>query len=156
VRWLRSHTGGLRRWANRPEPKRLDRERMYVWVHVGLILVGVGIAARPYSSGALSDLSTQTNEALALCMVVGSGICVVASMIGTADLRIPYLMGGGGQISVMISLGTWVWQIEQTSDLIGTLSGGLAIAILCACVHYGVIAIKETVRITRQASRVAT
>lgn len=140
----------VHRWWHTPGVKRVDRDRMYIWVHVGLVFVGVSIAARPHI-GLLSLLSDSTNRALAGCIITGSSLALVGSAMGSRhflpqaaiDLRRPYLFALGGQVSVVVSMTFYAWFITTHSDLIGTLSGALSLAIAGACIHITVVAVKE-------------
>jgi hypothetical protein len=140
----------LRRWWLTPEGKRVDRSRMYVWVHGGLVFVGISIAVRP-RVGLLAQLSDGTNRALSACIIIGSTFALVGSAMGTrhfvpeaaVDLRRPYLFALGGQLSVIVSLTFYAWFITVHSDLIGTMAGALSIAIAGACIHIGLVAVKE-------------
>lgn len=144
-------------WCNRPEPKRVDRSRMYMWVHIGLVMVGVSVAVRPASAGVLTHLDADTNRALAVCMIIGSGLSLIGTAIGgrwffpkaARDVRLPYMIGVSGQLSVIASLTFYTRVIWMYSDTVGTLGGGLSLTILCACVHISTVAIKEIVRVQR-------
>lgn len=121
---------------------RLDHERMYLWVHAGLVIIGIGFAlsAAPYESG---PLSPSTNGLLALALVFGSALTLAGAATGSSwfmpfihDVRVPYAMAGFGQLSVVVGLGSFAWVlIKHSTGLPGILTAGLAISISCGCIH---------------------
>lgn len=133
---------------------RLDHEPMYLWIHSGLVLVGLGLAIQPNVTGALAGMSRDYDRGLAIIIFAGSGCCLLGACMGfkrfvpeaRVDVRLPYMAAAFGQISVVTSLTIFVVQIVEHSDLIGTLSGALSIAIMCACAQIAAMAIKETWR----------
>jgi hypothetical protein len=141
------------RWWRTPEPKRVDRERMYVWVHVGLLCVGLGIFARP-EVGLLAVLSVVENRALAVSIITGSALALTGAAMGSrwflpraaADLRLAYGCGIGGQCAVVFSLVYYAVVITSHSDLIGTMAGALSIMIGAACTQITAVAVKEFFR----------
>lgn len=118
---------------------RLDRSRWYVWLQVGLLMVGQGIVLRPTPAGVLASLGATSNDLLGMTMVLGSMFSLVGSAIGLpwclpneSDLRIPHALGFFGQFAVLNSIAAYALIITLHSDLIGTLGGGLAIVIAAA------------------------
>lgn len=147
---IRLRRDQIRRWWYTPEVKRVDRDRMYVWVHAGLALVGTGIMARP-EVGLLAVLSIDANRTLAAMILTGSSLALIGSALGSrwfvpdaaTDLRIPYRFAVGGQVSVVASMSYYAVFITTHSDLVGTLAGGLSIMIGAGCTQYTVVAMKE-------------
>lgn len=134
---------------------RLDHEPMYLWIHSGLVLVGLGLAIQPkVTNSALAGLSRDFDRGLALIIFAGSGCCLLGACMGfkwffpdaKVDVRLPYMAAAFGQVSVVTSLTIFVVIIVEHSDLIGTLSGALSIAIMFACAQIAGMAIKETWR----------
>ena len=137
-------------WSNRAESRRLDRERTYVWVHIGLLMVGLGIFLRPKASGVLAVLGDNELRVLALMMSLGSALCLWGAATPTGpDVRRIYGLAVAGQLSVVASLMVYTQQILIYSDLVGTLGGGLSITIGCSCIQIAAVAAKEVRRIER-------
>jgi hypothetical protein len=125
---------------------------MYIWCHVGLLAVGLGIGLRPEGAGVLAALGADELRVLALLMMLGSIFCLVGTCVPAhegVDIRTPYLMAAAGLLQVVVSLAFYSLQIAAYSDLIGTLGGGLSITIGCACIHITLVALKEYWRIGR-------
>jgi hypothetical protein len=135
----------------RPAPtNRQDRHDAYIWLHVGLLLVGLGIVLAPAPASALTTLSWDAQKLLGLCMLTGSGIALTGVLMGVGhrskirdnvvsqqlgdDVRLPYTFAALGLFSVGVSMGGYGWAIYQYSTLVGTLGGGLTFAILGMCV----------------------
>ncbi|OCB41884.1 hypothetical protein A5677_00490 [Mycobacterium malmoense] len=144
-------------WARTPAKSRVDRSRMYLWVHLGLMITGGALFFHPYGAGALVFFDEQTNQALATCIVAGSTTCVLGSLMGTTywfpsavtDVRLPYLFAVGGQVSVIMSLCTYELALARHTSLQGNLSGALAFAIVGGCIQTALVCIKEIHRINR-------
>jgi hypothetical protein len=142
------------RWLHKSEAKRIDRERMYLWVHTGLPFVGLGIALRPEMVG-LPTISPDANRLLGLLIVWGSGLCLISACMGMSgfmqvtklDVRIPYGSGAFGQLSVVTSLSYYIWQIARISPWIHVMGLGLTFCIAFACLHITGVAIKEIWRV---------
>lgn len=121
------------------EVTRLDREDWYIWIMVGVLMVGQGIILHPATSGVLANVDAISNDMLGMTMVLGAMFALVGSAIGLpwflpkeSDLRIPYALGFFGQFAVLNSVAAYAVLITINSDLVGTLGGGLAIVISCA------------------------
>jgi hypothetical protein len=135
---------------------------MYVWVHIALLSIGLGIFARP-EVGMLAVLSVSANRALAACIITGSALALAASLMGigwfvpraSADLRLPYGCGAGGQVAVVFSLFFYAIVICAHTDMIGTLAGGFSIFVGCGCAQYETVMIKEYFRARRLVERVS-
>jgi hypothetical protein len=126
--------------ARREERRKFDRHDTYVWFHIGVWLVALGIllAGGP-TSGAIAALSWDTQQMLGLCMLLGSGSAILGIVMGTRvfrrdtverplDLRYPYAFGLGGLIGVGASMWAYFLAIFLNSTVVGTLSGGLTLA----------------------------
>lgn len=122
---------------------RLDHERMYLWVHAGLVIIGIGFALSATPQAASGPLSPATNGFLALALVFGSALTLAGAATGSQwfmpfihDVRVPYAMAGFGQLSVVAGLGSFAWVIiKHSSGLPGILTAGLAISISFGCIH---------------------
>lgn len=144
----------LIRWAHKSEPKRLDRERMYLWIHAALPFVGMAIALRPAALG-LPTISPDANRMLGLLIVWGSGLCLISASMGVArflpdstrDTRIPYGSGAFGQLSVVTSLTFYLWQIARITPLIPLMIVAVSFGIVGACLHITTVMAKEIWRI---------
>lgn len=153
-------------------PQRLDRHDAYIWLHMGLWLVGLGFVIAPAPNTALASLSWDAQKALGLCIVTGStvallGVCLglrlpggcrvvrsitnnmLSGLLGD-DIRIPYTFGSLGLLSVGVSMCGYAWTIYQYATLVGTLAGGLTFAIGGMCLT---MSIKFIVRIRRYIRR---
>jgi hypothetical protein len=140
---------------------RLDRHDAYIWLNVGLWMYGLGVilAAAPNSN--LSGLSWGTQNALGLCLLFGTTCTLTGTVLGARigklrilrrvsdnlltellgdDIRLPYSLGGSGMLSVSVAMWTYAETIIVTahSRLLGTLGGGLSVAIGCMCLTLGV------------------
>lgn len=119
---------------------RLDREDWYVWMQIGLMMVGQGIVLRPSPAYPLSNLDAVSNNLLGMTMILGSMFALVGSAIGLpwlfpreSDLRVPYALGFFGQFAVLNSVAAYAVVITfHSADMVGTLGGGVAIVISCA------------------------
>jgi hypothetical protein len=140
---------------------RLDRHQSYVWIHVGLWLYGCGVLLSPSPSSNLAGLSWSTQQALGLCVLVGSTLALVGLSLGAPvwrwriagavsrnvmspmlgdDIRLPYTLGCTGLFSIFVSMGFYDWTIVSTSPdkLLGTLGGGISGAIALMCITLAV------------------
>jgi hypothetical protein len=140
---------------------RLDRHQSYVWIHVGLWLYGWGVLLSPAPSSNLAGLSWSTQQALGLCVLVGSTLAlggialgarlgrwhiagrvsrnVMSPMLGD-DIRLPYTLACTGLFSILVSMAFYDYTIISTSldKLLGTLGGGLSGAVGLMCVSLSV------------------
>lgn len=154
ARWLRDLWVS---WVRKPAKSRIDRSRMYLWVHCGLVVSGGALLAHPFGPGVLSYYSQEANKTLAVCIIVGSTTCVLGSLMGTrfwfpsaiTDVRLPYLFAIGGQISVITSLVTFEAAAFVHNDVNANLSGALAFSIIGGCTQTALVALKEMHRINR-------
>lgn len=146
------------KWLRTPAKSRIDRGRMYLWVHVGLIVVGATLHLHPYGIGPLVYFTRDQNHALATAIITGSTACILGALMGTqywfpsavTDIRLPYLFAAGGQISVIASLVSYEWALAQHVDVYqGALPGALGYSILGGCAHTALVALKEIHRINR-------
>lgn len=140
---------------------RLDRHQSYVWIHVGLWLYGCGVLLSPSPSSNLAGLSWGTQQALGLCVLVGSTLALVGLSLGGRvgrlriaprvsrnimspmlgdDVRLPYTLAVTGLFSIFVSMGFYDWTIISTSPdkLLGTLGGGISGAIGLMCIGLSV------------------
>lgn len=136
---------------------RLDRHQSYVWIHVGLWLYGCGVLLSPAPSSNLAALSWGTQQALGLCVLVGSTLALAGITLGAQvgrrriadrvsrnimspmlgdDIRPPYTLACTGLFSILISMGFYVQTLiaSSPSKLLGTLGGGLSAAIGLMCI----------------------
>ena len=144
------------RWSHRAYPTRIDHSRMYIWVHIGLVFVGLAIALRPKIVG-LPMISPDANRILGLLIVWGSGLCLIACCMGVGkffrdanvDLRTSYGAGAFGQLSVVASLGYYLWRLTFFAHLPWPqlMSLGLSFAIMFALLHIDTVVVKEIWRI---------
>ena len=135
--------------------ERIDRHDAYVWLHLGLWCVALGIIFAPAPNTVLTALSWDAQKLLGLCMLCGSSTALVGISLGMRlggwrllrpisdnivsdhlgdDIRMPYTFGCLGMLSVAVSLAGYGWTIFQYATLIGTLGGGLTFAIVGMCI----------------------
>ncbi|OBL08219.1 hypothetical protein A5646_12850 [Mycobacterium sp. 1245499.0] len=144
-------------WVRSPAKSRVDRSRMYLWVHLGLVITGWALMFHPSGVGAMAYFDKQQNETLALCVIVGSTVCILGSLMGTrhwfpsakTDVRLPYLFAVGGQISVIFTLCLYEFTLAVHQSTYVNLSGALAFAIIGGCTQTALVCIKEIHRINR-------
>lgn len=140
---------------------RLDRHQSYVWIHVGLWLYGWGVLLSPAPSSNLSGLSWGTQQALGLCVLVGSTLALVGLVLGARvgrlriagkvsrnimspmlgdDIRLPYTLACTGLFSILVSMGFYDYTLISTAldKLLGTLGGGLSASIGLMCIGLGI------------------
>lgn len=132
--------GGLR--ALHPEvkwePERIDRNDVYLGVLVALWLLAVGILLIPVGQGALGGVPPLTQDLLAVCLLVGTSLSLLAAATAEPHWRCPrwlspftwkirhaYLLGFAGLIAVAVSLGFFALVIVANSTLVGNISGAL-------------------------------
>ena len=132
------------RWEER---KKFDRHEAYVYFHLGVFLVALGIVlSRAPNTGAVAALSWDTQQMLGWCMMLGSCSAIIGMLMGTRvfrrdtldhplDLRYPYAFGLGGLLGVGISMWSYFIVILLNSTAIGTLGGGLTVAFGAMSVH---------------------
>jgi hypothetical protein len=120
---------------------RLDHERMYLWVHTGLVLTGIGLLLAPQSAGMPTTISPTTVGLLALALIFGSSLTLLGAAMGSPwfipevhDVRIPYAIAGCGQISVVAGLSCLV-VLGGRFNVIGLLLAAIAITISGGCLH---------------------
>lgn len=144
-------------WVRTPAKARVDRSRMYLWVHLGLVVTGWALMFHPYGPGALAYFDHTQNETLALCVIVGSTTCILGSLMGTrhwfpsavSDVRLPYLFAVGGQISVIFTLCLYEFTLATHQSMYVNVSGALGFAIVGGCTQTALVCIKEIHRINR-------
>lgn len=151
---------------------RLDRHDSYVWMNIGLWMVGVGILLAPAPNTAVSSLSWDAQKSLALCILIGASVSLVGTSLGMAlpfggyffrsisrnllsemlgdDVRTPYAFAWLGLFSTGIGVGGYGWTIYEHSTFIGTLGGGLSFAILGMCCTLGGKFVARIGRYTRR------
>lgn len=140
---------------------RLDRHQSYVWIHCGLWLYGWGVLLSPAPSSNLAALSWSTQQALGLCVLVGSTLALIGLALGARrgrwriagkvsrnimspmlgdDIRLPYTLACTGLFSILVSMGFYDYTLISTAPdkLLGTLGGGLSGAIGLMCIGLGV------------------
>lgn len=141
--------------ARREERRKFDHHESYIYFHVGVLLVALGITlsgAPP--SGAVGQLSWNTQQMLGMCMLIGSGSALVGICMGLPwfrrdtvanplDLRFPYAWGLGGLMGVGISMWAYFIVIVLNSTPVGALMGGLTLA-------FGIMSIHLCVRFAHQ------
>lgn len=146
---------------------RVDRHHSYIWIHVGLFLYGLGVTLAPAPNSNLSTLSWATQQALGLCLLVGSTIALTGITLGARitkhrriapgvarnlvsgilgdDIRLPYTLACFGLLSIAVAMGYYVAGIIIASHgrLYGTLGGGLSAAIGTMCVTLGAVLLQR-------------
>ena len=65
-----------------PEPPRLDRHDTYVGILIYVWLAAIGIYLLPIATGVMATLDPVQQKALAVCMFLGSTLCLVGSASG--------------------------------------------------------------------------
>lgn len=158
---------------------RLDRHQSYVWIHVGLWLYGWGVLLSPAPSSNLSGLSWGTQQALGLCVLVGSTLALIGLVLGARvgrlriagkvsrnimspmlgdDIRLPYTLACTGLFSILISMGFYDYTLISTAPdkLLGTLGGGLSGAIGLMCISLGIEFIQRIRAYTRAYDKLLT
>lgn len=158
---------------------RLDRHQSYVWIHVGLWLYGWGVLLSPAPSSNLSGLSWGTQQALGLCVLVGSTLALVGLVLGARvgrwriagkvsrnimspmlgdDIRLPYTLACTGLFSILVSMGFYDYTLISTAPdkLLGTLGGGLSGAIGLMCISLGIEFIQRIRAYTRAYDKLLT
>lgn len=137
---------------------RIDRHPAYVWMLIGLWLFSWTSVFVPYPDTGfmtnLSSVSDTTKASLATCLLVGSGLSLVGSVLGKGhlklyrsisknivsdflgdDIRMPYVLGWAGQASIMVSM--WFYAVSVAIDsprrLFGTLGGMMSLVVGCVC-----------------------
>ncbi len=135
--------------ARQEERRKFDRHPAYVYLHVGVLLVALGITiSGAPTSGAVGQLSWNTQQLLGMCMLAGSGSSLFGAAMGSRwfrydtlehplDLRHPYGFATAGLAGVGISMWAYFVAIVTTSDVVGSLSGGLAFAFGTMSIHMG-------------------
>lgn len=144
-----------------PLTNRLDRHDTYVWLNFGIWLVSWNMLVTPATtSGNLALLSASTQFALALCLLVGTSMVLAGSALGFRmgrfviarrvrenivspllgdDVRVPYVLSFFGLLSISVSMAFYTWTIVMSAPtrLLGTLGGGLGLAIIGMCLTLG-------------------
>jgi hypothetical protein len=147
--------------ARQEERRKFDRHPAYVYFHVGVLLVALGITvsgAPP--SGAIGQLSWETQQFLGMCMLIGSASALIGACMGSPwfrrdsmhhplDLRFPYAWALSGLMGVGVSMWAYFVVIATSSSVIGTLSGGLTVAFGVMSIHMGVRFAHQIVTRTR-------
>lgn len=141
-------------------PTRLDRHDAYVWIHVGLWFLALGILLAPAPNTVLSTLSWDTQRMLGVCLLVGSSLALFGVLLGGRipftkwrlagqitrhefhrelgdDIRAPYTFSWLGLISVGASMLVYAYAISLYSDIVGTLGGALTFALAGMCITLG-------------------
>lgn len=137
---------------------RLDRHHSYIWIHAGLWLYGWGVLLSPGPNTNLAALSWGTQQALGLCLLVGSTLALIGLTLGARvgrhrriapkvsrnimspmlgdDIRLPYTLACTGLFSILVSMGFYDYTViaSSPSKLLGTLGGGLSGAIGLMCI----------------------
>lgn len=130
---------------------RLDRHDSYVWLHVGLWLYGWGVILAPAPNSYLAALSWSTQQALGLCLLLGSTLALTGLMLGLRvgrwriarrvhtnvvstvlgdDIRLPYMLGWAGLLSIAVSM--WFYAITIITFAY-PLGSAISAAIGCMC-----------------------
>lgn len=120
---------------------RLDHERMYLWVHSGLVLTGIGLLLHPESTSVSTSINHSTIALLALALIFGSSLTLIGAAMGSSwflpqihDIRIPYMIAGCGQISVVAGLASLV-VLPGHFSVLGFLLAAIAVTISGGCLH---------------------
>jgi hypothetical protein len=147
--------------ARREERRKFDHHKAYIYFHVGIWMVGLGIVlAGAPTTGVISDLSWSTQQMLGLCMLLGSSSAIIGMLMGTRvlrqdsidhplDLRYPYAFAVGGLTGVGVSMWAYFITIFMSNSVVGTLSGGLTVAFGMMAVHMGFDFVRQIIVRTR-------
>lgn len=132
-------------------PERIDHGRMYMSIMAGLFLWSLALmTVGPVPDSAVSELSDYVQDILALCIFVGSTVCLSGCIIGSglipftvrklsfgkiqlhkSDVRLAYKFGLWGMPAIIGSVGTYVWAIAHDSTFwVAALGGALGLAIM--------------------------
>jgi hypothetical protein len=138
--------------------RKWDRHPAYVYIHVGLWFVALGIMLTPLVPNAspVGLLSWQTQRLLAVCMFAGSTAALLGTAMGTRvfkhdteenplDLRYPFIVGAGALAAMSVSLFTYFLVILAYSDVVGTLGGGLSVCLGVFGVHMSVAYVRQVI-----------
>lgn len=72
-----------------PEPPRLDRHDTYIGILIYVWLAAVGIYLLPIGTGTIGNMDPQQQKLLAICMFLGSSLCLFGSAMGEpTDIKI--------------------------------------------------------------------
>jgi hypothetical protein len=135
--------------ARREERKKFDRHKAYIYFHLGVWVVALGIVLSDVpSASAVAALSWETQQMLGLCMMIGSFSGLLGIAMGgrwfrrdtiehPLDVRYPYAFALASMMGVGVSMWAYFLVILMNSTVIGTLSGGLTLAFGCMCIHLG-------------------
>lgn len=152
--------------------KRLDRHDSYVWLMGGLLLYSIGAVLTAAPNSNLSALSYSTQIVLGLVLMFGTLMTLIGTAMGGKvfrwrffnrvhnnltsgllgdDIRIPYILNWFGLLSIAVCMSFYAWTIiaTSTSRLLGTLGGGLSLAIIGMCLTLGVRLILTIIRYIR-------
>lgn len=66
-----------------PEPPRLDRHDTYIGILLYVWLASVGIYLLPIGTGTIGAMDPDQQKLLAICMCLGSSLCLTGSAMGT-------------------------------------------------------------------------
>lgn len=135
-----------------PEPPRLDRHDTYVAILIYVWLGSIGIYLLPLGTGPISGMDPMTQKLLAVCMFIGSTLCLAGSAMGTPGnikitkpfrwllqrkwvakirhhpyeplpLRHCYRLGIAGLVACVTAFGFFSAQLLTTGSIIGSMTG---------------------------------
>jgi vacuolar-type H+-ATPase subunit I/STV1 len=137
--------------------KRLDHGPMYMCVMFALLMVSMSmIAVGPVPNSVVDELSNSTQDLLALCIFVGSAICVTGITLGTRflrrgiDIRRCYILQICGMPAVTVSLWVYGWAIiHGTESWTSALGGVMGPMIGLGALINAVTFVREIRRINR-------
>lgn len=139
---------------------RLDRHPAYLLVICALWVFGCNLfLGDTASSSNIAHLSDSIQHALAVCLLVGTSLCLMGSFSGVKvgpwvfgrpvrahllapmlgdDIRVPYIIGCAGLASTFFSMVFYVASTPR-GRLLGTLGGVLGLAAVGICLSLGVL-----------------
>lgn len=135
-----------------PEPPRLDRHETYIGILIYVWLASVGIYLLPIGSGTIGAMDPSQQKLLAICMFLGSTLCMMGSAMGTpTNLRITkpfrwvlksrpvrwlrrqryaplptrhcYRLGVAGLTANIVAFGFFTGQLLTGGSIIGSMTG---------------------------------
>lgn len=137
-----------------PEPPRLDRHDSYVGLLIYVWMASIGIYLLPLGSGPIATMPVQQQKLLAVCMFLGSSLCLFGSASGDPpDIKITkpfrwlmktrvvglvrhhpyqplpvrhcYRLGIAGLTANVVAFGFFTGQLLTSGSVIGSMTGML-------------------------------
>lgn len=136
------------------EPPRLDRHDTYVGILIYVWLASVGVYLLPIATGPIATMDPQQQKLLAVCMFLGSSLCLLGSAMGEpANIKITkpirwllkrrfmarlrhhpytplpirhcYRVGVAGLVPTVVAFAFFSAQLLTTGSVIGSMTGVL-------------------------------